>query len=128
MTESAPSIVKNVAPVNLELLVLVVKANRASYFANLIQGSEANIQLITQASGTSEKAIMDYLGLKQSNRAAVFSIVREDKIKDLLEILKEKFDTIKDGGGIAVTVPLSSMVGLLAYGFLSNDKRTITNE
>ena len=128
MTESAPSIVKNVAPVNLELLVLVVKANRASYFANLIQGSEANIQLITQASGTSEKAIMDYLGLKQSNRAAVFSIVREDKIKDLLEILMEKFDTIKDGGGIAVTVPLSSMVGLLAYGFLSNDKRTITNE
>ncbi len=128
MTESAPSIVKNVAPVNLELLVLVVKANRASYFANLIQGSEANIQLITQASGTSEKAIMDYLGLKQSNRAAVFSIVREDKIKDLLEILKEKFDSIKDGGGIAVTVPLSSMVGLLAYGFLSNDKRTITNE
>lgn len=128
MTKNAQSIVKNVAPVNLELLLVVVKSNRAGYFANLIQGSEANIQLITQASGTSEKAIMDYLGLKQSNRSAVMSIVREDKIKDLMEILNEKFGSIKDGGGIAVTVPLSSMVGLMAYGFLSNDKRTITNE
>ena len=121
-------IVKNAAPVNLELLVIIVKANRASYFANLVQASEANLQLITQASGTSEKAIMDYLGLKQSNRAAILSVVREDKIKDLLEILREKFENIKDGGGVAVTVPLSSMVGLLAYGFLSNEKRTISHE
>ena len=121
-------IVKNTAPEKLELLVMVVKAKRASYFANLLQNTGANLQLITQASGTSPKAIMDYLGLKQSNRSAIFSIVREDQVKDILELLNEKFDTVKDGGGIAVTVPMSSIVGLLSYGFLSNDKRTISHE
>ena len=77
------------------------------------------------ASGTSEKAIMNYLGLNQSNRSAIFSVVREDKLKDLLEVLDQNFSTLKDGGGIAFTVPLSSMIGTLVYGFLSNDKRTI---
>ena len=68
---------------------------------------------------------MNYLGLNQSNRSAIFSVVREDKLKDLLEVLDENFSTIKDGGGIAITVPLTSVIGTLVYGFLSNDKRTI---
>ena len=120
--------VKNKAPEKLELLITVVKAKSAAYFANLIQSADANIQLTMPASGTSPKAIMEYLGLQQSNRSVIFSVVREDKIKDLLALLNEKFDTVKDGGGIARTVPLSSVIGLLSYGFLSNDKSTITHE
>ncbi len=120
--------VKNKAPEKLELLITVVKAKSAAYFANLIQSADANIQLTMPASGTSPKAIMEYLGLQQSNRSVIFSVVREDKIKDLLALLNEKFDTVKDGGGIAITVPLSSVIGLLSYGFLSNDKSTITHE
>lgn len=121
-------LVKNTAPEKLELLVTIVHAKRANYFASVIRDSEANLQLITQASGTSRKAIMDYLGLNQASRVAIFSVVREDKLHDLLDILQEKFTTVKDGGGVAVTVPLSSVIGLLSYGFLSNDKRTIPNE
>ena len=116
---------KNIAPEKLELLIAIVNAPKVRYYSNLIQSSEANMQLVVQASGTSEKAIMNYLGLNQDTRQAIFSVVREDKIKDLLELLDEKFSTVKDGGGIAVTIPLASVIGALTYGFLSNDKRTI---
>ena len=116
---------KNIAPEKLELLIAIVNAPKVRYSSNLIQSSEANMQLVVQASGTSEKAIMNYLGLNQDTRQAIFSVVREDKIKDLLELLDEKFSTVKDGGGIAVTIPLASVIGALTYGFLSNDKRTI---
>lgn len=124
-TSTAPAFVKNIAPEKLELLIAIVNAPKVRFYTNLIQSSEANLYLSVQASGTSEKAIMNYLGLNQSNRTAIFSVVREDKLKDLLEVLDENFSTIKDGGGIAVTVPLSSLIGTLVYGFLSNDKRTI---
>ena len=68
---------------------------------------------------------MNYLGLNQSNRAAIFSVVRQDKEKDLLETLDDSFTHLKGGGGIAITLPLSSIIGTLVFGFLSNDKRTI---
>ncbi|MBQ2598438.1 MAG: hypothetical protein II580_02095 [Bacteroidales bacterium] len=123
--EDKKTYAKNIAPEKLELLVAIVNAPKVRYYTNLIQSSEANLQLVVQASGTSEKAILNYLGLNQDTRQAIFSVVRQDKVKDLLELLDEKFSTVKDGGGIAVTVPLSSIIGALTYGFLSNDKRTI---
>lgn len=123
--EDKKTYAKNIAPEKLELLIAIVNAPKVRYYTNLIQSSEANLQLVVQASGTSEKAILNYLGLNQDTRQAIFSVVRQDKVKDLLELLDEKFSTVKDGGGIAVTVPLSSIIGALTYGFLSNDKRTI---
>ena len=123
--EEKKSYAKNLAPEKLELLVAIVNASKVRYYTTLIQSSEVNLQLVVQASGTSEKAIINYLGLSQDTRQAIFGIVREDKAKDLLELLDEKFSTVKDGGGIAVTVPLASVIGALTYGFLSNDKRTI---
>ncbi|MCR5710558.1 MAG: hypothetical protein K6G79_08780 [Bacteroidales bacterium] len=125
MAESKGKYVKNIAPEKLELLIAIVNAPKVRYYTNLIQSSEANLHLSLPASGTSEKAIMDYLGLNQSNRAAIFSVVRQDKVKELLETLDDSFNNLKGGGGIAITVPLSSIIGALSYGFLSNDKRTI---
>ena len=42
--------------------------------------------------------------------------------------LNEKFNTIKKGKGIAFTVPFSSMIGVAAYGFLSNNLKTVKEE
>lgn len=123
--EEKKTYTKNLAPEKLELLIAIVNAPKVRYYTNLIQSSEANMQMIVQASGTSDKAIMNYLGLNQDARQAIFSVVRQSKSKDLLELLDENFSTIKGGGGIAVTVPMSSIIGTLVYGFLSNDKRII---
>ena len=125
MAEEKKKYVKNQAPAKLELLIAIVHSDKVRFYTNLIQSAEVNVQLTMQASGTSEKAIMNYLGLNQSNRSAIFCVVREDKVKDVLEALNDNFNNLKGGGGIAVTAPLSSLIGTLVYGFLSNDKRTI---
>ena len=125
MEEKNRQLAKNIAPEKLELLIAIVYSDKVRYYTNLIQASEANLYLSMPASGTSERVIMNYLGLNQSNRAAIFSVVRQDKEKDLLETLDDSFTHLKGGGGIAITLPLSSIIGTLVFGFLSNDKRTI---
>ena len=125
MEEKNRPLARNIAPEKLELLIAIVYSDKVRYYTNLIQASEANLYLSMPASGTSERAIMNYLGLNQSNRAAIFSVVRQDKEKDLLETLDDSFIHLKGGGGIAITLPLSSIIGTLVFGFLSNDKRTI---
>lgn len=55
----------------------------------------------------------------------IISVIQESKIPDALRVLEEKFNTIKGGKGVACTVPLSSVIGTLIYGFLSNNKMVV---
>jgi hypothetical protein len=95
------------------------------YYADLIQNHEVNFQTVLHAEGTANTEMLNHLGLVGSDKAVILSVVREDKIKTLLYELKEKFSTIRNGSGIAYTVPMSSVIGVSVYGFLSNNKQTV---
>lgn len=112
----------------LKLLVTVVNRAKGEFYLDLIQSFEANMQLVMMARGTASAQMISLLGLEDSARAVIFSIIREERAEDVLSALEEKFRTIKNGKGIAYTVPLSGMIGVAAYGFLSNDLRTVKEE
>ena len=42
-----------------------------------------------------------------------------------MDALEEKFKTIKNGKGISVAIPLSSVIGKQVFGFLADDERLI---
>ena len=112
----------------LKLLITVVNMGKADYFVDLIQSFDVNMQLVCLAKGTASAQMISLLGLEDRSRSVIFSIIREDKTQDIMDALAEKFRTIKNGKGVAYTVPLSSMIGVAAYGFLSNDVRTLKEE
>ena len=56
------------------------------------------------------------------HKAVLLSVVREDMVAPIMKCLEEKFHTIKNGKGIAFAVPLSSVIGVNLYQFLSNNK------
>ena len=119
----------HLAPKKLSLLVTIVNRKKAEYYADLIQSFEVNMQVLTLAKGTaSTTGVLEYLGLADSEKAAIFSFVRDDRINDLMDTLEEKFHSIKDGKGIAFSAPFSSMIGKLVYGFFTNDERTIEED
>ena len=111
---------KNVAPVRLEMLVTIVDKRKADFYEDLLQSFEINMQIIAAAKGTAEEKMLEYLGLFNNEKAVIFSIVREDRLDDIVAALEERFEAVKGGKGIAVSIPLSSIMGASAYGFLSN--------
>jgi hypothetical protein len=119
--------VRNIAPMKLELLAAIVHNDKANYFTSLIQSHKANIQLTLPAKGTTH-LILDYLGLTERPKSLILSVVRADKAGSLINLLNDTFKKGANYKGVAFTVPLSSVIGTLAYGFLSNDKRTVKED
>ncbi|MCR5372190.1 MAG: hypothetical protein K6E41_01825 [Solobacterium sp.] len=114
-----------IAPKKLMLLVTVVKKGKGTFFADFLKNYQSNLQVSVVGIGTAESNLVEFLGLKENKRSVIFSIVREDLLKQILEALEERFYTVDEGAGIAFAVPLSSVIGKLSYGFLSNDQRMI---
>ena len=108
-----------------KLLITVVNRSKAEYYADLIQSYESNLQWTALAQGTANKELLTLMGLASPDRAVIFSVVREDKVPKLLASLEHKFHTIKNGKGIAYTVPLSSLIGVSAFAFLSNNRKLL---
>lgn len=106
----------------LELLVTIVGRKKVEYYADLIQSLDVNLQLIAHGRGTADAKMLVYLGLADSEKSVIFSVIQQSKIDDAMNMLDEKFRTIKDGKGVAFTVPLTSVIGSLIYRFLSNNR------
>ena len=111
----------------LELLMTVVHNDKAAYYSSLIQSHQANLQLSMPAKGTTH-LILSYLGLEEHPKTLIISVLRADEAGGLISLLDETFKKGKDYKGIAFTIPMTSVIGTLAYGFLSNDKRTVKEE
>lgn len=118
----------NITQNKLELLITVVNRNKADFYVDLIQSFEVNMQTVAMGQGTADAAMLDYLGLAGSEKAVIFSVIREDQIPKALSLIQEKFNTIKGGKGIAWTVSLSSVIGVSIFGFLSNNRMTVKEE
>lgn len=111
---------KELTPPKLKLLFTIVSRQRAELYAALLQSFEVNMQMYLLAQGTASSEMLEYLGLSDSDKSVILSVIREDKCDAALKFLDEKFHTIKNGRGIAFTVPLTSVIGVAIYQFLSN--------
>ena len=103
----------------LKLLFTVVDRNKAEFYLDVLSQFEVNLQLVESGLGTAKSGLHDMLGLNH-HKAVILSMVREDRTDEIMKCLEEKFATIKGGKGIAFAVPLSSVIGVNNYRFLSN--------
>ena len=105
----------------LGLLVTVVDRNKGEFYLDLISQFEVNCQMAVGGLGTANSELVDLLGLN-IHKAVLLSIVREDKIDEIMKALELRFQTIKNGKGVAFVVPLSSVIGVNLYQFFANNR------
>ena len=105
----------------LKLLFTVVDRPKGEFYLDVLSQFEVNCQILTGGMGTANSEIIDMLGLN-IHKAVILSVVREDMVDTIMKCLEEKFTTIRNGKGIAFAVPLSSVIGVNIYQFLSNNR------
>jgi hypothetical protein len=106
----------------LKLLITVVDKSKGEFYMDTISQFEVNCQMAMNGLGTAHSDIIDMLGLNL-HKAVIFSLVREDMVEQILHCLEDKFATIKNGKGVAFAIPLSSVIGVNLYQFLSNNRQ-----
>lgn len=106
----------------LKLVITVVDRSKTEFYLDTLSEFEVNFQMVTGGKGTAQSEIIEMLGLN-INKAVILSVVREDMVPTIMKCLEEKFETIRNGKGIAIAVPLSSVIGVNLYQFLSNNKQ-----
>lgn len=105
----------------LKLLITVVDRQKAEFYLDIISQFEVNLQMVVSGKGIANSEILELLGLNNS-KAVILSVIREDRTDAIMNCLDEKFVTIKRGKGIAFAVPLSSVIGVNLYQFMSNNR------
>ncbi|MBO5240237.1 MAG: hypothetical protein J6B56_02305 [Clostridia bacterium] len=112
----------------LKLLITVVNRKKTEFFTDFLAGFEVNFQTSVLAQGTARSDTLHLLGLEDTDRSVICSLIREDRAEEALRGLEEKFQTLRGGKGVAFTVPLTSVIGVAIYRFLSNNRAFVSEE
>ena len=107
----------------LKLLFTVVDRQKSEFYLDVISQFDVNCQLAVAGLGTATSELVELLGL-EPHKAVILSVVREDMVDTIMNTLEDKFATIRNGKGISFAVPLSSVIGVNLYRFLS-DRREV---
>ena len=105
----------------LKLLVTIVDRPKGEFYLDVISQFDVNFQMATAGLGTASSELVELLGL-EPHKVVILSVVREDQVGAVLNCLEDKFRTIRNGKGIAFAVPLSSVIGVNLYQFLSDNR------
>ena len=106
----------------LKLLFTIVDRPKAEFYLDVLSQYEVNCQIVAAGLGTATSEMVDLLGLNP-HKAVLVSVIREDLADTIMKVLEEKFQTIRNGKGVAFAVPMSSVIGVNMYRFLSNNRQ-----
>ena len=107
----------------LKLLFTIVDRPKGEFYLDVISQFEVNCQMVMGGLGTAHSELVELLGL-EPHKAVILSVVREDRVEEIMNTLEDKFATIRNGKGIAFAMPLSGVIGVNMYRFLS-DRREV---
>ena len=105
----------------LKMIITVVDRPKGEFYMDVIGGFEVNCQMLLSGQGTASSELVDLLGLNPE-KAVILSVAREDMVPNIMNTLEEKFETVRNGKGVAFAVPLSSIIGVNLYQFMSNNR------
>ena len=105
----------------LKLLFTIVDRPKGDFYMDVISQFDVNYQMVVGGLGTARSELVELLGL-EPHKAVVISVIRDDLTEMVMQCLEDKFATIRGGKGVAFAIPLSSVIGVNAYRFLSDNR------
>ncbi len=112
----------------IRLMVIILDRGKGARAAELFASYGLPLHYGTPGRGTANSELLDYLGLGETEKDVVFSLVPGCTIPGLLQAAGEKLQLATPGKGILFTIPLSAVSGAAARFINSQAHRTGTEQ
>lgn len=99
-------------------MTTIVDRKVLNKYEEVYEENNLHVMYLSLGYGTAANEILDYLGLESSEKAVTFSVLEEESWLAVKKQLEKKLKIDAPGGGIAFTIPLSSIGGGKALQFL----------
>lgn len=110
------------APKKIKILFTICERSKVDFYISALEGYGVNLQTVLYGKGTAPTEIAQLLGMVDAGKGVILSVVNEDILPKILVDYEDKYFKLRDGKGIAFTVPITSVVGVFCYNFLANNE------
>ena len=95
-------------------LTAIINPKRSKQFEQFFIENKTPLLLWTNGRGSASSDILDYLGIGESDKDIVFTVLSQAKAKRVLKNMDKKMQLYIPGNGVAFTIPLCSFAGMTA--------------
>ena len=105
----------------MDLVFTIVSRGKGETVLDFLRENRILQNTICHGHGTAPSSILEVLGLGATDKDIILSFVKAENSKKLIQGISKKMDFAKPGHGIAFTVPLESVAGIMSFKFLTAD-------
>ena len=105
----------------MDLVITIVSRGKGETVLDVFRENKILQNVICHGHGTAPSSILEMLGLGATDKDIILSFVKVENSKIIIKNISKKLEFSKPGHGIAFTVPLESIAGVVAFKFLTAD-------
>lgn len=106
----------------LKIFNVISPRNHADFYQKAFVENGVNCVFQFSGEGTAPEEINEIMGLVDNKKGLTMGIVKESDLSKIKEIVLRRFNTSESSKGIAFTIDVNSVAGLIIYKFLINNK------
>ncbi len=99
-------------------MITITSKNYGEQFSDLYKEDNLPVMMMSLGKGTAGSDVLDYLGLEESEKVVMFSVVTGETWRKLKKRMQQKLNIDIPGKGISFIIPMSSVGGKKALDFL----------
>lgn len=109
----------------LKIMVIIVDRGQGDYFVHAFEKNKAPASFKVYGTGTATKEIYDILGIGETKKDIVLSLIKQSDIESFKDIVKKRFEANKKYKGISFCMEIDSVAGVLVYKYLTNTRENV---
>lgn len=110
---------------SLSVVFTIVNRGQSAFYVDAYNEVGASMSMVLYSYSMPPEQYRNILGMDSTKKEIMMTICREEQVKDILNIAKERFAISRAAKGIAFSCPIDSVSGIAAYKFLADQNKNV---